>query len=152
MPVDLTIQGADKLEHLAYKLKETGNKEMRRELFRAVNRATKPMRDAARHAARENLPRRGGLNEWVAASKFSTSTRTGRDVRVAVKGNKSGHDLRALDRGRLRHPLFGNRSAWFTQEIRAGWFTEAMQRESPRVGRVLLTVFDVIARDLERSV
>lgn len=150
MPVELTVQGGEKLGVLAARLKETGNTELRKELFRGIQRAAKPLRAAAANAARENLPKRGGLNEWVASSKFTISIRSGRNPAVRVKGNKQGHDLAAMDRGRLRHPLFGNRKLWFTQQIRAGWFSEAMQRESPGVRREVVNVIDDMARELER--
>lgn len=148
--VDLRIQGADQLGDIARHLKETGDKELRKELYRGIQRAAKPLRTAAQQAARENLPKRGGLNEWVASSKFSITTRGGRDPAVRVAGKKAGHDLKRMDQGRLRHPLYGNRRHWFIQQIPAGWFSTAMTARAPAVRRDVVAVLDDVAARIAR--
>lgn len=51
----------------------------------------------------------------------------GQKVRASKDPNPTV-DLRAIDRGRLRHPLFGARGQgqWFNQQVRPGWWTKAM--------------------------
>ncbi len=34
--------------------------------------------------------------------------------------------LPAMDKGAVRHPVHGNRSAWVTQTVTGGWFSEPM--------------------------
>lgn len=41
-----------------------------------------------------------------------------------------GMDLQSLDRGRLRHPLFGNRGHWYDQPVRRGWWTLSLYKAS----------------------
>lgn len=106
------------------------------------------MKAAGQHAARVSLPNRGGLNEWIAGAKFSVSTRSGKDPAIRLSVQKRGHDLAALNRGRLRHPLYGNRRHWYLQQIRAGWFGEAMTGLAPGVRRDLVDVMDDVARRL----
>lgn len=151
MAVELSVAGADKLGDVARRLRETGDKALRAELLRGINRATRPLKAAAQQSARDRLPRRGGLNEFVASSKFSTSTRTGRDPAVRITATKAGHDVRALDRGRLRHPLFGNRRHWFNQQVPAGWFTDAMEAGAPVVRRSIVDVLDDVAKKVARG-
>lgn len=41
-------------------------------------------------------------------------------------------DLRSLDQGRLRHPLFGNRGHWYQQKVPKGWWTKSLNRAADR--------------------
>jgi hypothetical protein len=148
--IDVKVTGADALARLSRDLKDAGEKDLRRELLRGIQRAAKPAREAAKTAARNELPRRGGLNDRVAASKFTARTRTGGKnpgVRITGKGEL---DLPALDRGRLRHPLFGNRRRWYEQRIDAGWFTKAMEDLAPQIRRELLKAIDDVRAKLRR--
>src|SRR5882757_3447026 len=129
----MKVTGADRLARLGAALKDAGDKDMRRELFKAMQRAAKPMKAAARTAAREHLPRRGGLGERVAGSKFSAKTSaSGKNPGLRIIG-AGDLDLPALDRGRVRHPVFGNRHNWVNQQIPVGWFTNAMNEKAPAV-------------------
>lgn len=125
--MDLRVTGAESLAHLARDLKAVGEKDLRRELFRGIQRAAKPLKAAARQAALDELPAAGGLAERVAGSKFSVRTRAGRDPSVRVVG-AGDLDLRSLNRGRLRHPVYGHRSRWVDQAVPPGWFDNAMER------------------------
>lgn len=149
MPADITFTGADRLESVARDLKQAGATQIRKDLLKGIQRATKPMQRAAKEAARQKLPQRGGLNVFVASSKFSTSTRTaGKNPGVAIKVKKSGHDIRAIDRGRLRHPVFGNKNVWVDQQITPGVFTETFEDGAPSVRKELLDVLEDVAKKI----
>lgn len=152
MPVELSVEGSHDLERVARRLKRAAAGELRKELYRGINRAVKPMKQAAKDAADRELPQRGGLNKFVASSKFGTRTRGfGRSPGVSITAKKSGHDLRSLDRGRLRHPLFGNRRFWYQQPVRAGWWTQTLNDEAPLVRRELIRVLDDVAARIGRG-
>lgn len=151
MPVELRIEGADKIAEVSRRLKETGDKELRREMARGINRATKPLKIAARAAVLAEYPKRGGLNEFVAKSRFTTRTRGGgKNPGVRIVVNKAGHDIRALDRGRLRHPLYGNRRFWYTQQIKPEIISGALRAGAELVRRQLAEVLDDIAKRIAR--
>lgn len=152
MPADLRIEGTEQLERVARRLKDLGDGELRKELYRAIQRATKPLKAKAKDAALRDLPQRGGLNKWVASSKFSTRTRGGgRNPGVKIVAKKGTHDLRALDRGRLRHPVYGNRRVWVNQSVKPGWFSKSMEDGAPDVRRELLGVLEDVARQVRGS-
>ena len=44
-------------------------------------------------------------------------------------------DLRALDQGRLRHPLFGNRQFWYQQRVTKGWWTKHLEKAATKAVR-----------------
>lgn len=149
MPVDISVEGAEQFRALARHLRDVGDKDLRKELYRGIERATKPLKQAAKESAAENLPRSGGLARDVAASRFSTRKRAGRDPGISIRATgKRVSDVRALDRGRLRHPVFGNRGVWVTQTVRPGWFTEAIDDKAAVVREELLQVFDALTRQL----
>jgi hypothetical protein len=51
-----------------------------------------------------------------------TSTREAKVTVAAV----SGMDLPRIDKGRVRHPTFGNREHWETQSVPPGFFTRTV--------------------------
>jgi len=147
---DFRVDGAEQLTALAKRLRAE-SKELQRELPRAMNRATKGARAAVKAEALATLPRRGGLGKRVASSRLTTRTRrSGRaaGVRIVAKG---GVDIGALDRGRLRHPLFGDRRRWFAQKVRPGWFTRPLTAAAPRVRAEIETSMRVIAGKIEKG-
>lgn len=150
MPVGLEVEGADKLRVVSRALKDLGDKDLSRGVFRGLNRATIPLREDARRSAATVLPQRGGLAERVARSRMTTRRRAGRNPGISIQA-KGMPQLRSMDRGMVRHPVYG-RAPWVTQRITPGWFTEPMQAGAPEVRRELLQVLDDAARELARRV
>lgn len=151
-PVELRIEGADKLDLVASRLKRTGGAELRRELFKGLNRAAAPLKAVAQDSAQRGLPRRGGLAARVAGAKYAVRTRgSGRNVGVQIVAS-GGANLRSLDRGFVRHPVFGNRAVWVTQAITPGWFTQPLEGEAPAVRRELVRALDDMAKKVTTGV
>lgn len=156
MPADIVVRGAEDIAAVSKALRAMDDKELRREFHRGINRATKPLKEDAKANARATLPRRGGLNNFVAKTSLSTRTRSGQNpgVRiVAQKTKKAGRksDVNAIDRGRLRHPVFGNRKVWVTQTVTPGWFTKPMENGAERVRKELLGVLDDVKGKIKRA-
>lgn len=141
------MTGAEEFARLSKRFKDAGEKELRKELYASVQRATKPAKEAARQAAASELPSRGGLADKVAKAKLTTKARAGRDPSVRIVA-KSDLDLRAIDNGTLRHPVYGNRNRWVSQSIPAGWFTDAMRRSAPKVRRELTEAMRRVAAQI----
>ena len=62
------------------------------------------------------LPKRGGLNQWVADSKVRASVKTGARsagvyLRMGRNSLRKRADLVSIDKGVVRHPTFGHRGA-----------------------------------------
>ncbi len=128
------------------------SKALRKELLKGIQRASRPLKEAAQSSARANLPQSGGLAETVGQAKFRTKTISG-GKRVGVRVVATGkHNIRAMDRGRLRHPVFGNRAVWVEQSIKPGWFSDAIQDGAPRVRAEIVLVMESVADRLEASV
>lgn len=127
-------------------LRRFGDKDTRRKYYAGLNRATKPMRAAAKGNAQRRLPKRGGLNQHVAKTRLVTrSNRSG--VYVTSVGRGQG---RLIDQGRVRHPVFGNREVWRTTDVPRGWFTTPMQAGKPAARKELVAVFNDLGRTIAK--
>ena len=149
---DLQITGADKFAKVAKALKQAGDKELQKELYSALNRATKPMRAEAKKSAAQKLPRAGGLNSRVARARMSTRRRAGKNPGVKIVATGMSQ-LAMMDQGRVRHPVWGNRGRWVNQPIpeAAGWFTEPMQDGAKDARREIIKALDSVAKKLARK-
>jgi hypothetical protein len=150
------VEGIEELAQLARELKAGGNKEMTKELRQGLQRSIRPLREAARQGALDQLPSAGGLAAEVARSGFSGKVSLlGRNPSVKITGkgktNEKGlqHDLRAMDRGRLRHPTWGG-GRWVTQLITPGWFSLTLEAKADRVKVELFKAADAVIAKLGR--
>jgi hypothetical protein len=151
--VTVTTHGAEKLTRLGAAIKAAGDKDLQRELRRAMQRGGKPLKEAARRGALERLPKRGGLAERVSTSKFGVRTTTsGKGAAVRVIG-QSGYDLQDMDeKGEIRHPVYGRRKGkWATTSVKPGWFSDAEEAAAPKVRDELVQAIDIVAAKLEAS-
>ena len=104
---------------------------------REIDKPLPVIRTRVRASARAKLPRRGGLAEWAAAARLTAQvTSSGSTVTCALRVHRTSmfrpSDLRALDRGRVRHPAWGRRhsSAWSIQIVPPRVYSEPIQ-DSP---------------------
>jgi len=166
MAVDLKVEGIKNIRQVSIDLKAAGDKGMRRELYRAVSAAGKPLVQAARQSASQSLPHSGGLAELVSSSKMRTQMRTGArtaGVRIvatapnafskskAPKSFSRGIDLSAMDRGILRHPLFGYREFWYTQSVKPRWWSDPMMRGADNARKEILKAVENITEQLAKK-
>jgi hypothetical protein len=109
--------------------------------------ALAPAIGAVRQSARSTLPQQGGLNEWVANASYRTSVLRGpKTAGVSIRGRKTGHNLKEIDAGKVRHPVYGNRNNWATTYVPPGYFTRPLQRMRPQVELAILKVMRDVAR------
>lgn len=158
----ITVTGAEGLARLSRALKAAGRNDLRKDLLRGIRKASKPMIPAARAAAAEALPHRGGLAEEVSGAKWVVRTRLqgrGAGVRITGAWTSGGrqHDLAKMDTGLLRHPTWGHPvhgpgAIWVAQSIRPRWFSDAMEKLAPEIRQELVNVIDEVAKRLEGQV
>jgi hypothetical protein len=144
------IRGAEALGVLTRRLKEAGDKELQKELRVAIKNALDPLRRKLPVSAREVLPRRGGLGDKVAKSKFSISRKnTSRESGLRLIA-KNEYTLGKMDEGELRHPIRQRkrnaRPVWVKQRITPGWasipFDEEAAPARAEIERAMQRVID----------
>jgi hypothetical protein len=149
---ELRVEGADQLARMNRALK-SASPELRRELARGIREGTEPLRQETRQNILSTLPTSGGLATAVHADTTIVSSRRGSPANPGIRLRaKSRRNVKRMDLGRLRHPLFGNKDYWYTQAIPPGWFTKPMLDAAPKLRRVLLKHIDNVARKIAGSV
>lgn len=149
MPIEIRITGADQFRDVARQIRGA-NRELRKELARAMTKATKPLKVAVKRSARTRLPRQGGLGRRVARAKMATKTKVaGPTANVSIVAVHK-YDLDAIDRGRVKHPTYGHKP-WVIQLVRPGYWTEPLVQGGPQVRQEIVKAVDGIAKKMERG-
>lgn len=147
------VSGAERLAALAKRLRGA-DKEYRKELRIGINRAVKPLKRDVLEQLPLFMP-----NQYAKvmkkALKVKTVIRTGgmASVRITAygKGRHKNRDIRALDRGTLRHPLWGNRDWWYAQKVKAGFWSEPLKDGRPRVRAEVMDVIRTVNAKLMKD-
>ena len=105
-------------------LRQLERRDIQRELRASLRRPLPAVRAAVKARCLAILPKRGGLNRWAAKAKVDFEiVYVGRGAGVSLTVSRSSmrgpSDLRALDRGRVRHPSWGRRwnGQWHIQLV-----------------------------------
>lgn len=144
------VRGSRQLAALAARLKAEGRGDLRRELLRRIRSASKPALQDIPQSAYRTLPRRGGLAERVGKQAYSLRSRlAGASASVSITG-RGMKELLDINRGRLRHPLFGNRDHWFGQQVEPGFFEDPIERRAPQIRREIEKAMTDVGRRVSR--
>lgn len=133
MPDAVHIGGSEKIRLVAKALRHLGtDRTILNEAAKNIRKAAPSIRDAIRASAKSNLPKRGGLNVWVSKASIRVRVlRTGRRAGISlVVGRNSAHgrtDIKRIDAGVTRHPLWGNRKHWYAQSVTPGFATNVIR-------------------------
>lgn len=103
MAVKVEVRGQAELRALTRNLKEFGEKDIRREFYRALQKASRPMLAAAKTEAVASLPRGGGAGQHVSDGlKARTSTRGANTANPRVRVVFSGQSADAQQWAKAR--------------------------------------------------
>jgi hypothetical protein len=151
---DASIRGVEELEKLGRDLRAAGAKDLKKELMRSGRALKEPFKAALVAHALSDLPKRGGLNQWVAGKiKVTSSVRlSGKLLGVRMKSRHPGKDglsdLPAINTGRVRHPLFGDTDRWYLTQIPAGFVQKALDDMGDTIREEFLRAVDDVAARL----
>lgn len=147
MGLEVRISGADQFKRLAAQIKAEGNKGLGQEMARALTKAVEPLGKAIEAEAgvvapsgyRAALTRSLKHRRTVRANPRTASIR----LTTTAKGKVENRDLPALNRGDLRHPVFGRRrKPWKVTRIEPGFHDRAVKAGGPLAEQNLLQVLD----------
>jgi hypothetical protein len=134
--VDIQITGGEQVAAIAAALKAEGQagKGLQKTVRASIRTSAKPLGKFVAVSAGRSLPRRGGLGYKVAGASVTVSGNVGSGgISAKLKLRAKGYDLPAMDRGRLRHPVFGNRHVWVTQVVKPKVFTDPFMEGAPAI-------------------
>jgi hypothetical protein len=169
------INGATQLRELGLRLKALGaagdlgaaegltgsafgsGKTLRAQLLSGIRMAAKPAVEAARQAARDQLPKKGGLNTFVADTQITSRTRlTGPRVGVRIGVNKGApgskaHRAYGANKGVINHPVFGHLDRRAEQTLSSsGWFDKTLQDQQPVMTAAVRAAMEAVAIEATR--
>lgn len=143
------VTGIPELREVARRLKETADKKLRKELVKGLNKATKPLRVDIAESTPRYVPNRYAkpLSRSIKVrAALRGGAGAGAHVRITVKakGKKEERDIRRINQGELRHPVFGRSrpgprkgerkaNPWVTQQVRRGLVDDSVRRMGGRV-------------------
>lgn len=168
MVQDVRIIGTGQLLELQRKLRAAGHDNIRSSMQRRIRRAAEPMRDdlqnSIQHLSINSQGRRSGarggpsptsrpLRATIAAAIRISVRNTGNPgARVWVDKGMLPPDLRgmpsALNKGRVRHPVFGNRRRWVEQTAPPLWWDKVVRQHRPRMEHEVARVVEDVRRKL----
>lgn len=149
----MRVEGADQLARLSRHLKEAANKDLQRELSKAISKATKPVKDDIKQSARGSLPSRGGLAARAARGRIVTRRRNSRrESGVRIVSADRSLSLWHLNQGMVRHRQGGDINAGKVQRIPPGFWDKAVRDAGPPARRELERSMQEIIRKIGRRV
>lgn len=100
--------------------------ELRKELGKNTRTALKPLEREIKETAVAFMPARHGYGDLLArtlkvSTRVSTTTAVSARVTISAKGKVENRDVRARNRGEMRHPTFGRRTAIVNGEVKSLW-------------------------------
>lgn len=167
--MQVRITGTGQLLDLQRRLRAAGHENIRSSMQRRIRRAAEPLRDdlqdSIRHldiaSAGRKAGKRGGpspttrpLRASIAAAiRINVRTTGNPGARVWVDRGALPPDipngvLVRLNEGRLRHPVFGNKSRWAQQNATPLWWDRPIRNHRPRMEREVARVLDDVKRRL----
>lgn len=149
MAGEFEVYGAQQLERLAKALKGA-DRELRKELLRRIRAAGKPVVAEMKRNLASNMPQRGGLAADLGRAKIGVRTKTsGSTSGVRIEARHSEHDLASIDRGIVRHPVYG-RPPWVEQDVPEGEVSRPVRESKPAMQRAVLRAMDDTADEIVR--
>ena len=147
--------GSADLKALGIRMERLGSEELQKVVYPALERAAQGLRVDIIESARRVLPKAGGMADLVSAQPIYIRSKTNskKDFSVFVIQTWKGHDLRSLNNGRLRHPVFGRRentADWQNQKITPGYFTDAITMKISRIRKVFVKAANDALKGIEQ--
>lgn len=146
------VIGARQLDTVARVLTEKGNSAaLKRRMTKALNSTADPLKRDQLQSLASGLPKRGGASAQVSSeTRITVQTSYVRGT-VTLVDRWPGHDMTAIDRGSLRHPLYGNREHWFDTAIPPGLLSVPFARNKRRVQVAMVREMNVLAQEIARE-
>ena len=91
------------------------------------------------------------LAHKVANASYVVRNVGGRNPAITIRGRAKGGqtlDLKAINDGLVRHPVFGNREHWVDQQVHPGFFVRACEANKDEVLKGIREAADVVAAQL----
>lgn len=146
------VTGRAQLREVEARLDAAG-KNLSKEDAKALANVAPKVARIIRAQTRTHLPKRNGYAAVMfGALEFEASVKVGRGMTMTVwaKGRKERRDVPVINRGALRHPVFGNREVWRTTRVRPGFIDDGVDKAEPLIVRSIRNAAEKVAKEIVR--
>lgn len=168
--LNIRVTGGARLQRTILALKEVGAEGLGKGMAAGMVIAARPLEPAVRAAAQSRMPS-GYASTLSKSLKFRTTIRSFKYVarvtwRVHGDGQSERRDVPALNRGILRHPVYGRTrrlkhharhkatslaNPWVAQRVRPGFVDDPLRELGQNVAKEMDKVVDQVAAKLTRG-
>lgn len=150
MAGEFQIEGnpQEQLRRLARDLKYAGKRDLRRALYRNLNIAATPLLEDVKREAAATLPKSGGAADRVAGANYKSRVLPGNNPGVRLTGAEVGGakvNLKKINAGVLRHPLFGDREHWYDTPVPEGFWDRPLKRGARKAEAAAIAAIEEMA-------
>lgn len=135
-----------------------GRRKIVQALRRALTREARPLVKRIRESAENTLPSTGGLDKWVARARVGVrisygSRSSGIRLRAGRRSLTDRSDLAGIDRGKVRAPSWGHRTAasWHTVAVPAGWWSTPTEQHGDAFAAAADREVDQVLTEIRRG-
>lgn len=159
--VSVRINGSPELRRVADGIRAAGAKGLGKELSAGLRKVAKPVQAAIKTSAEETMPKKGGYEAAFSKSlRFRTALRNARRdaffrLTTFADGETERRDIRALEVGKLRHPVHGRTrpkrgggrqaNPWSVTTVKAGFHERGIKDAAAEAERQMIPVLDEFA-------
>jgi len=150
--LEVSIQGAATFQRVAAQMRAEGRKDLSRQMGVALSRAVEPIKVSIAREADRVMP--SGYRDLLTGSlRHRLSRRNGgQQARVILAtyadGKKERRDVGSLNKGALRHPLWGRKKVWYVTAITPGFHDRGVEDAAEEASEALAAVVDDFAARL----
>jgi hypothetical protein len=166
--LEVRIEGAATFKRVAAQMRAEGRKDLSRAMGAALTAASIPVQEAVTDEAGAVMPSRGGYRDLLTGSLKHRLTRRlgGQSARLILttyaEGTKERRDIVALNKGTLRHPVYGRSrrikrgkragtsipNPWAVTKIRSGFYDRGTAQAMELVQAAMVGVIEDYAARL----
>ena len=151
--LNIELTGGKQLYELGRRLK-TAPRRVQDASRRELRRAVEPLQDAIRAEVEPTMPK-GYEPVLLSSLKFKVQINaryfSSVTLTTTAGGKAKKREIRALDKGLLRHPVYGRfrvshrtrsfiPNPWVAQKVRPGFWSRPVREAAPRIRRELVRV------------
>jgi hypothetical protein len=145
------VTGSAKLAEVEVRLARSGP-----EFDKAVAKQMRTVPPKVMRAVREQVPTHlpsgyAPVLEKSLRYRSTVSTKNGLTMQIWAVGKTRRRDLPAMNKGRLKHPLFGNRKKWFTTTARPRLIEDAVDHSADAAADALRKARDEAAHSVTKG-
>lgn len=152
MSFTVRVGGTADLHTLRQRMAAVGQRGLGPQMSRALNRTVAPLTRDIRAEAVRSMP--SGYGPTLSRSmRFrqqarGSGTRATVTVRVWAQGRSQRRYVPDANAGRIRHPRWGDRTRWYTQQVQPGFVDRPFAAAGPHAARQMQDVIDHVARQI----